>query len=446
MIVITYGTFDLFHIGHFNLIKRAKALGDFLIVGVTSDNYNLTRGKLNVTDSLTKRIEEIKKTGLADLIIVEDYEGQKIDDIKKFNVKIFTIGSDWTGKFDYLKKYCKVIYLERTKNVSSTQLRRIKFGIIKLGIIGYGRIVDKFIDEIKNVSGIETVSIFGLDSKRLFYYSTQKGIPYFYTDFNQFLESCSAVYVASPHQTHFDYVIKSLNSGKHVLCEKPLTLTESETIKAYEVARENKVVLLEAIKTAFFPAFSRLISITNSGIIGEIVNIESTFTKLSEIKFREHLDKNYGGSLTELSSYSLFLTAVVLGTNFTDIQFFSKMDNVDIFTKIILKYSNALSTINLGLGVKGEGSLVVFGTKGYIYVDSPWWKPSNFEVCFEDSNLNKKYFFEYQGEGLRYEIAEFVKLIQSKKLLSEIVSSEYSIFISKVIELYMNNKSKISHL
>jgi choline-phosphate cytidylyltransferase len=254
------------------------------------------------------------------------------------------------------------------------------------------------------------------------------------------------VYVASPHQTHFDYVIKSLNSGKHVLCEKPLTLTESETIKAYEVARENKVVLLEAIKTAFFPAFSRLISITNSGIIGEIVNIESTFTKLSEIKFREHLDKNYGGSLTELSSYSLFLTAVVLGTNFTDIQFFSKMDNVDIFTKIILKYSNALSTINLGLGVKGEGSLVVFGTKGYIYVDSPWWKPSNFEVCFEDSNLNKKYFFEYQGEGLRYEIAEFVKLIQSKKLLSEIVSSEYSIFISKVIELYMNNKSKISHL
>ncbi len=443
MVVITYGTFDLFHIGHLNLIKRAKSLGDFLIVGVTSENYNLTRGKLNVIDSLSKRIDNIKKTGLVDLVLIEDYEGQKIDDIKKYKANLFVIGSDWIGKFDYLNNYCKVIYLERTKDISSTKLRISKYGILKLGIIGYGRIVDKFIEEIKFVSGIEIYSIFGLNPDKLKSYALAKGIPNFYTNFNQFIESCDAVYIASPHQTHYDYAIKSLNNGRHVLCEKPLTLTESETIYAYETARKNKVLLLEAIKTAFFPGFSRLVSTIKAGIIGDVVNIESTFTKLSEIKYREHLDKKYGGSVTELSSYSLFLTGVLLGFNVKETQFFSKLENVDVFTKIILNYPNAISTINLGLGVKGEGNLVIFGTKGYIYVESPWWKPSNFEVCFEDTNLNKKFFYEYQGTGLRYEIAEFVKLIQLKKTFSEIVSPNHSIFISKIIEIYRNNKNTV---
>ncbi|HIZ23306.1 MAG TPA: adenylyltransferase/cytidyltransferase family protein, partial [Candidatus Blautia faecigallinarum] len=121
--VITYGTFDLFHQGHYNIIKRAKALGDYLIVGVTSESYDIERGKLNVRDSLLKRIENVRKTGFADEIIVEEYQGQKVSDIIKYNIDILVVGSDWRGKFDYLKNYCEVRYLERTKNISSTQLR-----------------------------------------------------------------------------------------------------------------------------------------------------------------------------------------------------------------------------------------------------------------------------------------------------------------------------------
>lgn len=123
--VITYGTFDMFHRGHLNLIKRAKDLGDYLIVGVTSTEYDKARGKLDVKDSLEDRINNIRNTGLADLIIVEEKDGQKIHDIIKYNVNIFTVGSDWTGKFDYLRKYCKVVYLERTEGISSTKLRKI---------------------------------------------------------------------------------------------------------------------------------------------------------------------------------------------------------------------------------------------------------------------------------------------------------------------------------
>ena len=105
--VITYGTFDLFHIGHLNLLKRAKELGDYLIVGVTSESYDRSRGKLNVRQSLAERMDNVKRTELADEIIVEEYKGQKIEDIQKYNVDIFVIGSDWKGKFDYLKKYCE---------------------------------------------------------------------------------------------------------------------------------------------------------------------------------------------------------------------------------------------------------------------------------------------------------------------------------------------------
>ena len=118
--VITYGTFDLFHKGHYNIIKRAKALGDYLIVGVTSESFDIERGKLNVRDSLIKRIENVRRTGLADEIIIEEYQGQKVNDIIKYDIDVLVVGSDWRGKFDYLKNYCDVVYLERTKNISST--------------------------------------------------------------------------------------------------------------------------------------------------------------------------------------------------------------------------------------------------------------------------------------------------------------------------------------
>ena len=122
--VITYGTYDLLHEGHVNLLRMAKSLGDYLIVGVTNDNFDRERGKLNVRNNVLERVESVKGTGLADKIIIEDYVGQKIDDIQKYDVDVFAIGSDWVGQFDYLKEYCQVVYLPRTEGISSTMLRK----------------------------------------------------------------------------------------------------------------------------------------------------------------------------------------------------------------------------------------------------------------------------------------------------------------------------------
>jgi glycerol-3-phosphate cytidylyltransferase len=156
--VITYGTYDLLHEGHINLLRRAKALGDYLIVGVTNDSFDRERGKLNVRNNVLERVEAVKATGFVDQVIIEDYIGQKIDDILKYDVDIFAIGSDWEGKFDYLKEYCEVVYLPRTEGVSSTMLRAESETLVNIGVVGCGRIAKRFIPETTKIIIAQRIS------------------------------------------------------------------------------------------------------------------------------------------------------------------------------------------------------------------------------------------------------------------------------------------------
>lgn len=121
--VLTYGTFDLFHIGHLKLLQRLKELGDELIVGVSTDEFNAIKGKKTVIpyDQRALIVENIK---CVDMVIPEENWEQKISDIKKYNVNIFSIGDDWKGEFDFLREYCNVVYLSRTENISSTKLKK----------------------------------------------------------------------------------------------------------------------------------------------------------------------------------------------------------------------------------------------------------------------------------------------------------------------------------
>lgn len=137
--VITYGTFDLLHYGHIRLLEKAKQLGDYLVVAVTADDFDKRRGKINVKQALIERIEAVRSTGIADEIIIEEYEGQKIDDIRRLGIDIFAVGSDWEGKFDYLNELCKVVYLPRTQGFQAADSgpRRGPFAWVLLEAIGY---------------------------------------------------------------------------------------------------------------------------------------------------------------------------------------------------------------------------------------------------------------------------------------------------------------------
>ncbi len=122
--VLTYGTFDLLHYGHINLLKRAKALGDYLIVAVSTDEFNSIKHKTAYHNFETRKMM-LESIRYVDLVIPEENWEQKIDDVRNYHVDIVVMGSDWAGsdKFDYLKDYCEVVYLPRTEGVSTTKIK-----------------------------------------------------------------------------------------------------------------------------------------------------------------------------------------------------------------------------------------------------------------------------------------------------------------------------------
>ena len=122
-VIITYGTFDMFHIGHLKLLQRLRELGGELIVAVSTDTFNRGKGK-KVLIPYEQRAEIVANIKGVDKVIPEESWEQKVEDIKKYNVDIFAIGDDWKGKFDFLQEYCEVVYLPRTKDVSTTQLKK----------------------------------------------------------------------------------------------------------------------------------------------------------------------------------------------------------------------------------------------------------------------------------------------------------------------------------
>lgn len=203
--VITYGTYDLLHEGHINLLRRAKDLGDYLIVGVTSDSFDRGRGKLNVRNNVLERVEAVKATGYADEVIIEDYLGQKIDDIQRYDVDIFAIGSDWEGKFDYLNEYCKVVYLPHTEGISSTMLREQTEEVFRIGIVGSGRIAKRFVPESKFVNSANISAVYNPDKDDAKNFEKEFDIKAFFDNYEDFLKEVDAVYVASPHLTHYEY-------------------------------------------------------------------------------------------------------------------------------------------------------------------------------------------------------------------------------------------------
>lgn len=443
--VITYGTYDLLHQGHINLLQRAKALGDYLIVGVTNDNFDRERGKLNVRNNVLERVEAIKATGLADHIVIEDYMGQKIDDIQKYNVDIFAIGSDWEGKFDYLNELCQVVYLPRTEGISSTMLREISCNKINIGIVGCGRIAQRFIPETRVVDSIFVKAVYDTDPCIAKKTAQAYEVENICQSFEELVELCDAVYIATPHLNHYPQTKYALEHDCHVLCETPLVLREAQAEELFALAEKKSLILLEANKTAYGPAFNHLITLVKSGLIGDVVGIDASESKLWK---RENLQRELdpaqaGGSMYEMGSYPLLPIIKLLGTNYKNINLYSRTNEngVDIYTRGIMSYDKAVSSFQLGLGVKTEGNLVISGTKGYAYVPSPWWKTDYFELRYEDLNQNKKYFYKWDEPGLRYEIQEFVSCIVNNRKHSARLKPSESICMARIMQQFGDRKN-----
>lgn len=192
-----------------------------------------------------------------------------------------------------------------------------------------------------------------------------------------------------------------------------MVLEKSQAEEIFSYAKQKKLVLLEAIKTAYCPGFANLLGIACSGIIGSIRNIEACFTKLENPESRELTDLRYGGSFTELGSYVILPIIKLFGKDYEQLLFHSinNKDGIDIFTKASFQYPNGIATATCGVGVKSEGRLLISGTKGYIVAEAPWWKTTYFEVHYEDAEKIEKFSDRFLGDGLRYEISDFLSMI-----------------------------------
>ena len=418
--VITYGTYDMLHYGHIRLLERAKALGDYLIVGVTSSDYDKYRGKINVEQSLIERIKAIRETGLADEIIVEEYEGQKIDDIISYDVDIFAIGSDWLGKFDYLNEYCKVVYLDRTEGVSSSDIRS-KENKVRIGFAGdIGQIeFVKHCSESQYVNGADVIGIYSDEE------ANEKSNKLGYRSFSQFdelLDSCDALYLAPHPSKRYEMAKKALLKGKHVLCKSPVALNKTHCEELFNLADERRLIMMDAIKTAYSTAYNRLRLLVKSGKIGRVVSISATCTSLTEGKDLDDFRYRWN-TIDSWGPVAMLPVFQMLGTEYNDIRFVTSKDPrkpwMDSFMDISFVYPSATANIKIGNGVKAEGDLVISGTKGYIYVPAPWWKTDYFEVRYEDPSKNARYYYQLEGEGIRIELVSFVRSIKEEKHLSD---------------------------
>lgn len=313
---------------------------------------------------------------------------------------------------------------------------------LRIGVIGSGRIARRFVPETKVVNGVDVTSVYDPNIENVSKFSEEFNIKAFSDDFHLFLKEVDAVYVASPHLTHYEYIKKSLHANKHVLCEIPFLLSSSEARELYEYAECNNLILLEASKTAFCPSFNHLVTLVKSGVIGEVIDVQASLSKMVTKPSRELDLLQAGGAMNEHAPLTLMAILKLLGREYSNVDFHSKIENgVDIYTKVVINYPHATSSATLGIGVKTEGNLVVSGTKGYIYVPAPWWLTSFFEVRYEDQTKNKKYFYSYDGDGLRYEIQEFISMILNNRRSSYKLRRRESIAIAEIIEKYRNKEN-----
>ena len=436
--VITYGTFDLLHYGHRRLLERAKELGDYLIVGVTSDDYDKERGKINVQQSLSERIAAVRETGLANKIIVEEYEGQKIDDIKKYKVDVFTVGSDWVGKFDYLNSYCDVIYLDRTKGISSSELREKKRSLTMGIICDTPRIINKFQCEDKYVNGIEIIGVCCKDTENLS--NEVKQLEFNTNNYIELLNNVDSLYINIDVEKKYKIIKEALEQNKHILCESPICDDKNKTIELFNMAKKRNLILMESIKTAYSTAYERLLLLVKAGKIGKVLSIDAVCTDMSKYE-----EKGY-----DLNSYenwgpnAILPIFQILGTDYKDYRIIShfkdKEKKQDAFTKIDFLYDKSTASIKVAEGAKSEGELIITGTQGYIYVPSPWWKTEYFEIRHENMTNNKRIFYQLDGEGIRYELVSFAKSVQ-KKEKNDNIAENVSIAISEMTNNFKSKKN-----
>lgn len=306
------------------------------------------------------------------------------------------------------------------------------------GIIGTGMIAHKMADALAKVKGANLVSICSRSEKKAKHFAKEYNIEFPEYDIDKFLKNkkLDIVYIATPHPNHHNETIKSLEAGKHVLCEKPMGMNCKEVSGMIEVAKSKKLLLMEAMWTHFFPAVIKAKKLIKNGKLGEIRMLDARFSFLgSQDPMDRKLNKELGGgALLDVGIYPIFFSQMLFDEFPIEIkgQAFIGNTGVDEISTYLLKYANGrLAKLASGVSLHTPSTAHIFGTKASIEIPR-FWQPD--KLLLNKNRATKKYKFKRFGNGYTYEIMHFHELLDKGKTESDIISFSKTMDVIQIMD------------
>ena len=306
---------------------------------------------------------------------------------------------------------------------------------VRMGFIGAGKIMPRIIKGARLCKDVEIFAVGSRDPKHAEAFAKQQGIPYNGTIDNVLAEnSIDAVYIAVPNQAHYEICMKALKSGKHVILEKPMFGTMEELNNAFDLANNQKLVLMEAFKGLFLPLTAKIKKIIASGELGQIIYMDGKYSYNGNFP-KDHWvnDPVYGGGLRDVGTYPLTYFNYLMDSKIASLNVEANYDknNIDNFSSCLIKYENGvIAQVCGGNGVATENKAMIYGTKGYLELPS-FWKSGEGTIVKGDYHSPVK---AEMKSDFYYEIEHFAKLILNNEKESPIASRAFSTEIERIME------------
>ncbi|MBE6789705.1 MAG: Gfo/Idh/MocA family oxidoreductase [Ruminococcaceae bacterium] len=311
---------------------------------------------------------------------------------------------------------------------------------LRFGIVGTGGIAHRFAEAVKNVPEAELTAVASRKKETADIFGDEFSVPYRFGSYEEMAQSdvIDCAYIATPHSCHKDCTILMLKGKKHVICEKPMAVTEKEAREMFGCAEENGCFLMEAMWARLVPGTIKLIEIINDGLIGEVRGIEGKFCySFDEDEMDHHALKpeNGGGSLLDVGVYALNFSKWYLGEETEEI--LSQCDfynGTDSHTNILIKYKNgALASLSSATLLRKPNEGYIYGTKGFIHVNR-FYAPQEIEIRLSDGR-NETVSVPYKGNGFEEQISHMCSCINNSLLKSPVNTPENTLFIMKQMDL-----------
>ncbi len=310
---------------------------------------------------------------------------------------------------------------------------------VRIGIVGPGNIAHRFANAAKNVANAEITAVASRTKENADAFGDKFGIPYRFSSYEDMAKSdvIDAAYIAVPHSCHIECSILMLKNKKNVICEKPLAVNQKECEEMIAAAKDNDVLLMEAMWARLVPGTLKMLEIAKSGILGDIRSAQGKFCyTMDEDEMEHHVLKNEngGGSLLDVGVYCLNFAKWYLGTEVEDISAFSdNFNNIDAHTEVLIKYKNgAIAALSSAVLLRKESGGFIYGTKGFAQLDR-CYAPEKIKLIFNDGR-EEEIHVPYSGNGFEEQIEHFANLILSGKKESPVNTFEQSLFIANQMD------------